>query len=194
MRKKNNRGFSLVEILFVTLILSIISLAIFTTFSNGIKIWNRINKKTTQEDLVIFCDRFGTDLRSSFKFKGIDFIGQKDRLEFASLVNSQRLNPRTVGRIIYAYEPNSKTLSRFQNDYSSVYSEEQSLPKQSFKNIKSVKFEYYFYDNVSKEYLWLEDWSKDGLPQAVRMEMDFDTADMQVKLTRTFGISVNVQK
>jgi prepilin-type N-terminal cleavage/methylation domain-containing protein len=188
------RAFTLIEILVVTLILSVISLAIFSTFSSGIAIWHRINSRLTQEDLVIFCQMFASDLRGSFKFKAIAFKGDEERVEFVSLVNSRRLNTKTVGRLSYAYNPDKKTLSKFQEDFSAVYVPEELKPKYTLKDVKSVKFQYYCYDSAAKEYVWLEEWvKKSSLPLAVRLEMEFDKASMPERLVRTFTIPAGGQ-
>ena len=50
-KKKNRLGFTLVELFLVSVILSIISLAIYSTLNNGIKIWQKINIETPGEGL-----------------------------------------------------------------------------------------------------------------------------------------------
>jgi len=188
MKQSNNEGFTLIEILVVTVILSVVSLAIFTTFSNGIKIWKRINTGITGEDLFIFCDRLGFDLRNSFKFTGIKFFGEEDNLEFPAMVNSPRLNAKTVGRVIYEYNPDARILIRKQTDFPGIYSAGEVSPKQSLKDIKNAKFLYYFYDKEKKEYVWLEEWSRDDLPLAVKMELEFGGQEKNSKFIRTFSI------
>lgn len=188
-RNSSRQAFTLIEILIVTVMLSVISLAIFSTFSNGITIWQRIHSRATAEDLIIFCEMFAADLRNSFNFKSIVFKGDEERVEFASLLNSRRLNARTVGRLSYVYNPDRKTLSKFQEDFSAVYASEELEPKYTLGDVKSLKFKYYFYDTTAKEYVWSEEWvKKSSLPLAVRLEMEFDKASMPERLVRTFTI------
>ena len=54
MKKKHNNAFTLVELLIVTAMLAVISLAIYSTFSSGLKIWQRVSKPIPEEDLGIF--------------------------------------------------------------------------------------------------------------------------------------------
>jgi prepilin-type N-terminal cleavage/methylation domain-containing protein len=175
MNKQRIQGFTLVEVLIVTLILSVISLAIFSTFSNGLKIYNRINSEFTFEDLVIFCDRFGQDLRNSLNYTGINFTGKDDEMEFAGILNSPRMQKRTVSGIKYAFDPSKELITRFANDYSSVYSQEEESIRHSLGKVKSCMFSYYYFDNQTREFAWLELEFKDN---------------PEVKLTRTFNIPV----
>lgn len=189
MKNKSNSGFTLVEVLIVTVILAIISLAIFSTFSNGIKIYNRINSEATLADAVIFCDRFGQDLRNSLNFTLIKFVGKPEELEFASILNSPRMQKFSVSRIKYAWDSSSEKIQRFTSDYSGVYSQEEALARQSLDKVKSLVFSYYYLDNQTKDFAWAEEWDKQTLPIAVRMELEFKDKP-EAKFTRSFDIPV----
>lgn len=189
MRKKNSLGFTLIEMLIVTAIISVVALAIYATLNNGIKIWQRLNSQLPEEDLNIFFDKFSLDLRNSFKFSGINFSGTIDTLEFPTLVNSLRLQKRTVGKLIYVYEPQNRILNRYQVDFAGVYSGESNAScQQSLRNIRVLKFQYYLCDEQKKEYFWQDEWSNEGLPLAVRVELEFDDGKEIKKFTRTISI------
>ncbi|MCM8796060.1 MAG: prepilin-type N-terminal cleavage/methylation domain-containing protein [Candidatus Omnitrophica bacterium] len=192
MRKSNYRylaAFTLIEMLIVSAILSVVGLAIYATLNNGIKIWQKVNTPLPEEDLNIFFDRFSLELRNSFKFTGINFSGTKEMLEFPTLVNSLRLQKRTVGKVIYIYEPQNQILNRYQLDFAGVYMGETNLTfRQSLRNIKSLRFQYYFYDKDKKEYLWQDEWLKEDLPLAVRLELEFDNGKESKKFTKTVNI------
>ena len=183
------RGFTLIEMLIVTAIISVVALAIYATLNNGIKIWQKVNRQLPEEDLNIFFDKFSLDLRNSFKFNGINFSGTIDKLEFPTLVESRRLQKRTVGKLIYAYEPQNQILNRYQLDFAGIYSGESNVsPQQSLRNIRALKFQYYLYDEQNKVYLWQDEWSKEGLPLAVKVELEFDDGKEIKKFTRTISI------
>jgi len=196
MKRKNRlnqqtiKGFTLIEMLIVTAILSVVALAIYATLNNGIKVWQRVNSQSPEEDLNIFFDKFSLDLRNSFKFTGINFIGTIEKVEFSTLVNSPRLQKRTVGKLIYVYEPQNQILNRYQVDFAGVYSGEAGLVQQSLKNVRALKFQYYLYDKQNKVYLWQDDWSKESLPLAVRVELEFDNGAEIKKFTKTIGIPI----
>ena len=189
--KKNNFGLTFIELLVVTVILSIVSLAIYANFNNGIRIWQRINKNIPEEDLNIFFDRFALDLRNALQFSGINFSGGSERLEFATIINSQRLQKRTVGKVIYFYEPYKQILRREERDFSQIFSGEDGLMRQSLTKIRSLEFTYYIYDKNKKEYAWEDEWMVGALPLAVRIELEFKDGVQTHKFTKTVSIPVS---
>ncbi len=184
-------AFTLVELLIVTAMLSIISLAIYSTFNNGIKIWQRINRSLPEEGLGIFLDKFSLDLKNTYKFTGLEFSGDRNRLEFMTLVNSPGLQKRTVGQVIYSYDSQNKILNREQRDYSQIYNDREGLANKVLTDIKSLKFRYYFYDGQRKKYLWLDEWSQETLPLAVRIEFEVGKEIGTNKVTKTVSIPVS---
>ncbi len=169
--KSNKSAFTLIEMLIVTAIISVISLAIFSTFNNGIKIWQRVNNPLPGEDTAIFLNKFSRDLRRTFNFEGIEFIGEKDRVEFASLVTSRNLQITTVGKIVYSYNTSNETLDRIEKDFSQIYSGEKGSVIQVLSKITDLNFLYYYYDTEKKEFNWEDSWHKGRFPLAVRLEL-----------------------
>lgn len=186
--RKSKIAFTLVELLLVSAMLGIISLAIFATFNSGIKIWQRLNTTLPEEDLDIFFDKFGTDLRNSFGFKYMNFIGTADKIEFATLVNSSRLNKRTVGLVTYSYDPMTEVLDREEKDFSQIYNDEEGIITLSLKNVASLGFQYYFYDEERREYLWDDEWRKEKLPLAIRISLEFNDGTQTNKVTKTVSL------
>lgn len=186
MRK---RGFTLIEMLVVVAMLGVISLAIYTTTTNGIKIWQRINRQIPQEDLNIFFEKFATDLRNSLEYTDMNFLGKEDELEFPTLVNSPRLKIRTVGKIRYIYDYNNGVINRQQLDFSHIYNDENGITQQLLKDVKTLRFQYYIYDAEKKEYLWQEERIV-GLPLAVRIELEVKYGTQTAKFTKTVGIPI----
>jgi len=189
--KKNSFGVTFIELLIVVAILSIISLAIYATFNNGIRIWQRVNKNIVEEDLNIFFDKFARDLRNAVQFSGIHFSGRSERFEFATIINSRRLQKITVGEIIYSYEPSRQILEREERDFSQVFSNEAGMIRQSLTEIESLKFQYYIYDKNKKEYVWEDECLTGALLLAVRIELEFKDGVQNFKFTKTVSIPVS---
>jgi prepilin-type N-terminal cleavage/methylation domain-containing protein len=188
--RKNSYGFTLIELLIVICILSVISLTIYSILNNGIKIWQRVNAGLPEEDQEIFFYKFGHDISNVILFHSIPFIGQQYRLEFASLVDFQSVGAKTVGKIVYTYNPQDKILSKSVSDFSQGYNNEESLQAQVLSRIKSFSFKYYFYDTNKKQFLWLDNWTQDTPPSAVRLEIEFQDSNDAGKISRTVSIPV----
>jgi len=187
---KKNKGVTFIELMVVVVILSVVSLALYSTFNNGIKIWQRINKQLPEEDLDIFFDRFSRDLSNSLKFTGINFLGTEKRLEFATLLSSSRLEKRTVGKVIYFYEPGRKVLNRQQKDFAQVYSAEEGMGTETLRNIKFLRLRYYIYDKEKKEYFWKDESSTGKIPLAVSIELELSDDMQAYNFTKTVSIPV----
>lgn len=189
--KSNKSAFTLIEMLIVTAIISIISLAIFSTFDNGIKIWQRVNNPLPGEDMAIFLNKFSRDLRKTFKFEGVEFIGEKDRIEFASLVTSRNLQITTVGKIVYSYNTLNETLDRIERDFSQIYGDEEGRVIQVLSKITDLNFQYYYYDTGKKEFNWEDSWHKERFPLAVRLELKINSDGDTETYVKTVNLPIS---
>ena len=189
--KNNNLGFTLVEMSIVAVMISIVSLAMYATFNNGLKIWQKVNNQIPESGIAILFDKFNFDLKNSLRFKGMNFRGGKDKLAFTTIVNSPALRKRTVGEVAYIYDSERGALARVQKDFSQIYNKEPGTITQSLGNIESLRLQYYFFDEQTKEYLWSDEWSKKGIPLAVRLELGFNNGKETSSFTKTVSIPVN---
>lgn len=182
-------GFTLIELLIVSVLLGVVSLAIFGVFNSGIKIWQRMNSALTNEEINIFLSKFTRDISNGLKFSAINFAGDDEELRFATLLYSPRLEKRTVGQVSYAYRPGM--LVRKERDFSQVYNEQEGSPGPILKNLDSCKFTYYAYDKEAKGYCWKEEWQKEQLPLAVRIELGYKNELGTHSIVRTVNIPVS---
>jgi hypothetical protein len=185
-----NKGVSLVELLVVCAMLGIISLSIFATFSNGLKIWSKINKPLAQENVGIFLEKLAGDLSSCLKLNNLPFSGNQSHLEIPTLVDSLNLKNRSIGLAAYNYDQQSGCLARQQKDYSQLYSRQEGNSVILLKGLQLFKFEYYYYDKQKEEYLWLEEWSQEGIPLAVRVVLNLEGQAENEKIIRTIAVAI----
>lgn len=189
---RNRNGFTLIELLIVISILSVVALAIYSTLNNGVKIWYRVNTVMPEEDLAVFFDKFGRDITNIMRYNSIRFFGEAERIEFASCVEFQGKGGESVGKTVYAYKPEREILYKWKLDFSDVYNGNEKAPEEALRGIASLRFRYYSYSEEKKEYLWADDWVKEALPLAVRIELEFDAGGNQtIKTVRTFSIPVS---
>jgi prepilin-type N-terminal cleavage/methylation domain-containing protein len=185
MTHKNN-GFTLVEILVVSMILALVSLAVFSTFSNGIKLYKRMTQESGAIDRAIFLDRFTTDLRNSFLFTGLQISGEDDSCSLPTVVYQPALQARSIGMVNYAYDSGSKQLLRTQSDYAQLYAGRQPQVRQSLNGVSGARFSYYRKDPEKNVYLWLDEWDvPDEVPLAVRLELTEGSDEDERKIVRT---------
>jgi prepilin-type N-terminal cleavage/methylation domain-containing protein len=190
LMNNNRRAFTLIELLIVTVILGVISLAIYSLIANGVKIWQRVNQRIVEEDLDIFLEKYTHDLKNCAKFSGVKFIGTPERLEFASIVNSPNLQRNTIGQILYVYDKDTKQLKRVQRDYSQIYAGEQGPSQPPLGDLADFKFSYYIQDKKSKERVWAQESPADMIPLAVRIELQLTHGTKTSEITRTVSIPV----
>ncbi len=179
------------EMLIVSMILGIISIAINSALNSGVRVWRKINKELPQEAVNIFFDKFTTDLHNTIKSTNIKFEGDDERLELPAFVSSRRFSGRSPGEVIYVYDKGKNELFREAKDYSDVYSDKQGVVTPLIKNIHSLKFTYYFLETENKYYAWVDTWKKEKLPQAVRVELEIKDEDKIKQFTRTVSIPVS---
>jgi len=188
---KAQSAFTLVELLIVLAMISIIGLALFTTLSNGIRIWQRLNLAVAQEDINIFFERIARELRNTFEFSTITFQGDCDRIAFAAfVVTPGSIQPQgtDIGQVTYYYDKINRQLVREHKNYSQLYKGDMGFRQELLKDIDYLRFSYYFYDEKAREYLWIETWREDYLPLAVRIELGFDNEQQPNRITRSINL------
>ena len=189
-----NRGFTFIEMIIVMGMLSVIGVAIFTTLSNGINIWNRLNQAVTQEDINIFFDRFSSQLRNALNFSTIEFKGDKHEISFASIVTTpEKVQSQNtgIGQVTYTYNKSKKTITRQVKNYSQLHKRHKGLQQELLGNIHFFEFNYYSYNKKLKEYFWQDEWwRQEGLPLSVRIELEFQDDKEYKNIIRTIDIPI----
>ena len=199
MLKRNlyRKTLTLLEALITASLFVVVGLAVYSAANNGIKIWQRLNKTYIEEDVNIFLEKFSTDLRNSFKYKDIDFTGDKESVRFASLVVSRSNLPglkKGPGQVVYSFNPKEKKITKQEMSLHDIYRENSTLPKELLEDIEHFSLRYYYYDNLSKEYFWTDEWLRDYLPLAVRVDFELDYEKGPYEFKKTISIPTGGKK
>ena len=178
---KNREGFTLLELLITSSIIVIIGLAIFSTFSMGIRAYKRMHYSgLVQADVLFSLEKLEKDLHNALNFSSIDFIGENKKVSFAGLIGPQANS--ALARITYYFDTKNNSLVREENAYAGTVSGSRALA-----SIKDAFFTYCYLDPQTREYVWTDSWqSLNGIPGAVRAKITFkDDNDKDVEITRT---------
>lgn len=198
MRKISLRkGFTLVELLLVTVLLSVIGAAVYAAFSSGVNLWQRINAEMRVEDINLFFDKVARDLRSTFYFTAIRLQGTASRISFPAVVSlrTEEGVKQQPGQISYQFNTQYRRLERKEADYSQVYRGKGGLEHALLDDIQSFHVQYYYYEPEQEEYLWTQAWpiqegtfgqeTEPTLPLAVRMTIGIKDGNTKRQFTKT---------
>ncbi|MBF0122847.1 MAG: prepilin-type N-terminal cleavage/methylation domain-containing protein [Candidatus Omnitrophica bacterium] len=194
----SRRAFTFIEILLVTSLIAILSLSIFTCFSNGLKLWDRSRREILTEDISIFFDRFASDLRNTFIFSTIPLDGGENSFVFPTVVLTKadeygsRRNEEFVdqlGRVRYAFDFEKGAIMRQQANYSQSTRNDWADAKTMAVGIKELKFKYYY--SGIKEYQLHADNSV-VLPSAVEVAVRFMQGGEEKTMSRFVSIPLGI--
>ena len=184
-QRVTKKGFTLIEILITTAIVSMVAVALYLVLAGGIKIWRRGTEVKTYERNVRFTlEKMSGELRNCFKYSDIAFEGEEDFFRFCALVlvesetaEGQVGTHHEVGRITYFYDEKKNTLLKKEECYSEACNETDEPDDEGrvlIQNISEVEFSYCYLDNAANTYKWKEDWKKDEqgtIPLAINIKM-----------------------
>ncbi|MFC1709580.1 type II secretion system protein J [Candidatus Omnitrophota bacterium] len=201
LSKRKKKGFTFVEILLVGAILAVLGLTLYTTLSNGINFWLRMSQEQPAEEIILFFERFSRDLRNSFRYAGIDFMGNSDEISFPTIGQFQwkDVKKEGIGRISYFFDRTTDTLKTTQSNYSQAYQNKVSYERELVKGIESLSFKYYSYDSAEKVFFWASSWQYGGdgnfgvvaeksIPLAVKVELEIQDGRLNRKFQKTVFI------
>ena len=149
------RGFTLIEVLLVTVLFSVVGILLYKSLSNGLRLWNESQETVVEEDIVIFLDKFSEDLRGALRYSLIPFEGKENALSFATLVrtSADERGSRVaegvieqIGAVEYHFNFEDKKLYRRQANYSQAVHDKFGSGIPVLASVDSVKFTYMFWD------------------------------------------------
>ena len=178
---KNNqkiyRGFTLIEMLLVTSLMAMTSLAVYHALANGLKVWQISNRYAQEEDIAIFLDKISLDLRNAVNYSLIKFEGKKASLSFATVVRTLADPAQSyqteyfpqIGRVEYQFDQSKGTIFRWQTNYGQALAQKFGPSRPLVHSIRDVKFSYYIPES---DQISFKDETKDW-PMGVFIEVSF---------------------
>lgn len=185
------KGFTIVELLIASSIFAVISVAVYTTFSLGMKVWHKAEKLSNEGARVyIKIEKMNRELRETFllKEKGLFFWGSKNRMYFPAIVKSEVSNlyysfdsgsltlmkgSEVLKKILSDFEEEKKKKEIKQDDKIDGKEKERRFPQMSFylSGVPDMKFSYLGFDVKKNKSVWKDEWKEEALPLAVKTEI-----------------------
>jgi hypothetical protein len=181
----------LTEVLLVSVMFTLISLAVYHAFSNGFKLWARGQHVMVEGDMAIFLDRIGEDLRQTVTISGIPFKGDSTQLEFPAIIlaptdeHGSRAHEETgpqIGAIGYKFDPAQKKIFRTQAVYGQALKKQWQEPVEVAKEIEDVSMRYYF---TADRGLQVKVQADQAVPMGIMIDVQF-MIDGEIRHMRRF--------
>jgi prepilin-type N-terminal cleavage/methylation domain-containing protein len=173
MKLGKRQGFSLIEMIVALVITAVLSGAVYTTFSQGIRLWSRGSKDRSEWRTHLFLEKFTTELRNAFMDPKWNFQGNKNALALATVVHEGVLQDRLV-YLKYRYDPKSRRLDFQQNSFEEAFSAKPiSKPfRPALEKVQAFELEYYTYDPSAKGYRWYSTWNRNCFPETLKVTIE----------------------
>jgi len=167
----SSAGFSLVELLIAVSIFSVISIAIYSTFSSGTAVLRRIKDiDLPGQKILLKQEKISRELRMQPDYSKPLFCGSKTKISFAGSADYFPV------RITYYFDQPASCLMRVEDKLNQIITKEGKIdaelknpPVIFLAKIKEVQFSYLYLDLKKDEYSWTDEWQLDYLPVAVKL-------------------------
>jgi len=184
-------GFSLLELLLVLTLAPVVFFAVYANFNTGIRLWQRLQVETHEEDLVIFTQKAQRDFENMMRYSSVPFEGGKDKAIFLTGIESEPVlgGRRSIGQVRYFYDDAAKAIFRETKNVNESYQESSGTTNLLLKNVSSFEFAYLTFDKLSGAYVWNDNYRSDkpgNMPIAVRLS--FTLAGMDENTQQVFFI------
>ncbi len=161
-------GFTFVETMIVLALFSIISMAILSSFTTGMRVWRwATSPKVAYGRAALGFERLCTELRRAVNYPPIGFWGEMDSVTFANVFNGKILN------ITYRLDQDQGAVIRQASALTSLGDEAAEGPARPvIRSVKNVRLGYYgVIEPRTRQMGFLDAWnySRSGIPPYVRL-------------------------
>ena len=157
-------------------IFAVAGLAVYTTFSSGMKVWRKakdLSLKSRGQSLKI--EKMKRELRQAFLFRKeeIAFSGTKVKIGLAAIIDSK------VNRLTYSFDAGQDAILRNTEKLEDILASQEGQGEMAadtpyISGVKEFSLAYFYLDPQKSAYAWKDDWQEDYLPTALRLNIGFE--------------------
>ncbi len=137
--KFNHKGFSLIELLLVTALLSVICLTSSFTIVQGVKLYQRLSKTGQDKNISIFLEGVYRDLRNMNLYSGAPFESTSNSITFGRAYNvadGTGIPDARISQVTLGYNPDKEQVFRVEKYFATFEKSESSSKKIIAEGIK----------------------------------------------------------
>lgn len=173
------QGFTLVELLVTTALVSLIGATVVAAVSGCLRVWSKVSVYgDTKSWTEVGFEGIRRDLHNIKKFSPIGFDGEYDAVTFPALVRQPLSDGETIGEVGqagYYFDSRHKRLCRSELPYRMMRrSRFKERCDTVIRGVSRVRFSYYKPPTDTGEGAWGSSWEAAEPPVAVKVEVSFD--------------------
>lgn len=175
--------------------MAIVSLSLYQAFSTGVRVWQKSQEVALEEDVAIFFDKLGSDIRNAFTYSQFGYIGNEFKFSFPTIVYTPAdplLNMPEgeyvdqLGKVEYFYDVIGDKIYKREAHYAQALNGRYSQKRLLLTQVREFRFKY-FYILDNKEIYQQE--LLDKTPSGVEVELEIVDREGSKKFKRYFEIA-----
>lgn len=173
----NRAGFTFLELLVGVMIFSMLSVAVYSSFSIGVRAWRKGEEEyRSRQEIRYLVNTLSRELRGAIRSSVIKFSGGNGLVTFCRASNG-------IYRVTYFYDPESRTVYKATRTYSENDKGEAGTISKVASNLSefSIAFAY----KEDGKVVWQGSWDEenDAVPYGVKISFRPSAGEKQYLLT-----------
>ena len=181
MRENKHFSFTLVEAVIVAGLFSLVGLFVLRAFVSGSNIWQRVYQDDVKERVGIFFEEFTKDVTNTLAMKDSYLFGSETFLEFPTVITYSAqfgTMAKGPGRVRYAFFVDRGIFGKTIRTITDIYKNSPGFERTVLENVTECSVSYYYFDDESASYLWVDKWNNDFLPLAISIRISVRSNDI----------------